>query len=446
MASADPPRTSRIARGAITGLAAARIGVAQLGHRARTPSAQAQADHEAALGRILFAALSQLRGSALKVSQLLSMHPDLLPEGVRRELARAQHQAMPLNRALVGRVFRQAFGREPEALFDHFEPAAFAAASLGQVHRAQLAGHGTVAVKVQYPGIATTINSDMQLMRGALRALAHTSMPLPADTVVQSVMNEIEATLLREVDYLQEAEQLQWFAHHAALPGVVLAQPILSHTRAQVLTQQYLPGQHLQAWLATAPTQAQRDQAGQTLWDWFMHCIFVLGRVHADPHPGNFLFLPDGTVGVLDFGCTRSLSEGFRTQVAQAWSALLRPTTDPQRDALVLKAYQALGLARADLSREVYTSELAPALADMQAWQIEPFTQPVFDFGHKSHPPITAARHQRVLGQHLLQVPGEMPAFERMWMGLMHLLTQLGARVRTGHPSILRATAPSPSH
>ena len=431
MDSADAPRTSRLARGAITGVAAARIGAARLGQRLRTPSPQAQAEHEAAVGRILFGALGQLRGTALKVSQLLSMHPTLLPEGVRRELARAQHQALPLNRALVGRVFRQAFGQEPEALFAQFEPTAFAAASLGQVHRAQLPGEGLVAVKVQYPGIAATIASDMQLARAALRALAHTDLPLPADPVMDSVMDEIEATLLREVDYLQEAEQLQWFAEHAALPGVAMARPLLSHTRAQVLTQQYLPGLHLDAWLATQPHQALRDRAGQHLWDWFMHCIFGLGRVHADPHPGNFLFAADSTVGVLDFGCTRELSEGFRTQMARAWSALLRPAADPQRDALVLQAYQALGLAGPDLALATYSAELAPALADMQAWQLEPFTQAVFDFSTKQPPPITPPEHQRVLGRHLAQVPGEMPAFDRMWMGLMHLLTRLGARVHT---------------
>jgi hypothetical protein len=173
-----------------------------------------------------------------------------------------------------------------------------------------------------------------------------------------------------------------------------------------------------------------------------MHCIFVLGRMHADPHPGNFLFAPDGTVGVLDFGCTRSLSGEFRAQVAQAWSALLRLPTDPQRDALVLQAYQGLGLVKADLTVQAYAAELAPALAEMQAWQMEPFTQPVFDFGTKTPPPITAGRHQRVLGEHLMQVPGEMPAFERMWMGLMHLLTQLGARVRTHSPAFLQGATP----
>ena len=109
-AKAEAPRTGKLARSAITGLAAARIGMAELSHRTRKRSAQAQAEHEAALGRILFGALGQLRGSALKVSQLLSMHPGLLPDGVRSELARAHHQAPPLNRALVGRVFRQTFG------------------------------------------------------------------------------------------------------------------------------------------------------------------------------------------------------------------------------------------------------------------------------------------------------------------------------------------------
>ncbi|WP_422845151.1 ABC1 kinase family protein [Acidovorax sp. M2(2025)] len=445
MVSDRAPRTSKLARSAITGLAAARIGMAEVGHRTRRRTPAAQAEHEAAVGRILFGALGQLRGSALKVSQLLSMHPQLLPEGVRRELARAHCQALPLNRALVGRVFRQAFGQEPEALFDHFEPTAFAAASLGQVHRAQLAGHGTVAVKVQYPGIASTIASDMQLVRGVLRTLAHTDLPLPEAPVVQAVMDEIEATLLREVDYLQEAAQLQWFAQHAAQPGVVIARPVLSHTRAQVLTQQFLPGQPLQAWLATRPRQALRDQAGQRLWDWFLHCTFVLGRVHADPHPGNFVFTPDGAVGVLDFGCTRELSAPFRHHVASAWSALLRPAGDPQRDAQVLQAYQALGLARPDLAVPTYARDIAPVLAEMQAWQVEPFTRPVFDFGTKAPVPLTPPAHQRVLGEHLVQVPREMPVFERMWMGLMHLLTLLGARVHTHHPQIHGSGPHSPA-
>ena len=441
MVDNNPPRTGRLARGAITGVAAARIGLAQIGHRTRSPSQQAQADHEAALGRILFGALAQLRGTALKVSQMLSMHPTLLPEGVRRELARGQHQAPPLNRALVGRVFRQTFGQEPEVLFSRFETTAFAAASLGQVHRAELPGHGTVAVKVQYPGIATTIASDMQLLRAALKGLAHTDLPLPAPSILASVMDEIEATLVREVDYLQEANELAWFAQHAAWPGVSMAMPVASHTRAHVLTQQFLPGMHLDAWLATQPTQAQRNQAGQRLWDWYLHCIFALGRVHADPHPGNFLFHPTGDgdchLGVLDFGCTRALSPAFRVGVSQAWTALLQPPA-PARDQTVLHAYQALGLVRAELPIAEFRAAL-PLLSAMQDWQLEPFAADVFDFSAKKPPPLPGAEQQRLLGRHMAGVPPEMPAFERMWLGLMHLLTQLGAQVRTDNPWVRRS-------
>lgn len=379
--------------------------------------------------------LGEMKGLPLKLGQMASYIDGIVPPGyedkVQRALKKLQDKAPPLSPEAAETMVKSELGAPPEHVFGKWEREPFAAASIGQVHRAWTKHGDHVAVKVQYPGIAATIASDMQLARAALRALAHTDLPLPTDPVMDSVMDEIEATLLREVDYLQEAEQLQWFAEHAALPGVAMARPLLSHTRAQVLTQQYLPGLHLDAWLATQPQQALRDRAGQHLWDWFMHCIFGLGRVHADPHPGNFLFAADGTVGVLDFGCTRELSEGFRTQMARAWSALLRPAADPQRDALVLQAYQALGLAGPDLALATYSAELAPALADMQAWQLEPFTQAVFDFSTKQPPPITPPEHQRVLGRHLAQVPGEMPAFDRMWMGLMHLLTRLGARVHT---------------
>jgi predicted unusual protein kinase regulating ubiquinone biosynthesis (AarF/ABC1/UbiB family) len=434
--SAKAPRTGALARGTITSVAAARLGLARLGERMRpagadaAAEADAQARHEAAMGRILFQAMGQLRGTALKVSQILSMDSSFLPEGVRRELARACHQATPLNRALVGRVFRQSFGQEPEALFTRFEPQAFAAASLGQVHRAELAGHGPVAVKVQYPGIATTIASDMRLLRTTLRALAHSDLPLPGDVVVERVLEEIERTLLHEVDYLHEARQLQWFAEHAALPGIVLPQPIASHSRAQVLTQQYLHGLHLADWLRTDPTQAQRNQAGQWLWDWFMHCTFDLGHMHADLHPGNFLFLPDGQLGVLDFGCTRQLSPAFRSGVLQAWRALLQPAS-PARDQGVQQAYGALGLVDASLDLATFTGELMPALSIMQAWQTEPFTAPVFDFAGKSRPPAPVAAQQKVLARHLAAVPPELPSFERAWLGLMHLLTEMQAQVHT---------------
>ena len=433
---AKSPRTGKLARGAITGLVAARIGLASLGHRLR-PAAQdaqtqvlAQTQHEAHLGRILYQAMSQLRGTALKVSQLLSMDATFLPAAMRQELTRACHQVVPLNRALVGRVFRANFGQEPEALFSSFDSAAFAAASLGQVHRAELTGYEPLVVKVQYPGIAATIESDMVLLRTTLYSLSHSSLTLPDSTVIERILVEIQAMLLREVDYLQEARALQWFGQYAAMPGVVIPQPVLSHTTAQVLTMQHLHGLHLHDWLQTQPSQSERNRYGQLLFDWFMHCAFGLKHLHADFHPGNILFMADGRLGILDFGCTRTLSSAFVHGILQAWGLVLTPPSTA-RSSELLKIYRRLGLVHVDLDETTFTQQLLPALAPMQAWQTQAFSRPVFDFAHKTPPPTPLAEHQRQLAQHMVGMPDEMPAFERAWMGLMHLLTRIGAQVNT---------------
>ena len=452
MPGADAPRTGALSRSAITGLAVARAGIAELGHRVGLGCGQAeqrQARHEAEIGRILFQAMSQLRGTALKVSQILSMDAHFLPVGVRRELARACHDVPPLNRALVGRVFRQAFGQEPEALFTRFEPTAFAAASLGQVHRAELSGQGRLAVKVQYPGIAATIPADMRLLRTTLKALGHGVLVLPEAAVVDRLLDEIEDTLQREVDYLQEADQLQWFGEHATLPGVVCPRPLLSHCRRQVLTQEHLEGRHLDDWLSHHPDQSRRDALGQCLFDWFMHCAFGLGHLQADLHPGNFLFLHDGRLGVLDFGCTRKLSAVFRDALTASWSAQLLPP-GPAQHALLLASYRRLGMVSPGLSETDFSRTVWPALKGFLDWQSEPFrlvdAEGRFDFSRKS-PPIHLDRSEhQVLMQHMNGLPPEMPAFERGWMGLMHLLTRIGARVDTRTSWVMHPAPTRPLH
>lgn len=443
MASAESraPRTGALSRGAVTGLAVARAGLADLSHRVqragRSEAEQAalRERHEAEVGRILFQALSQLRGCALKVSQMLSLEGSFLPPGIRRELARACHQAPPLNRALVGRVFRQSLGAEPEALFSRFEPVAFAAASLGQVHAAWLDGQGALAVKVQYPGIAGTLRADMRLLRHALRALGQGALALPDATVIEPVMDEIEATLQRELDYLEEASQLRWFARHAAWPGLRMPTVIDSHSSTQVLTMSRLDGLHLEAWLATGPAQAERDALGQILFDWFMHTGFGLGRLYADLHPGNLLFGPGAQLGVLDFGCIRALSPAFRAGLLATWAAWAEAGPAPRAPRL-LAAYRALGVVAPTLGEPEFERELLPALAPLLDWQTEAFmrqdAEGCFAFGAKSAlPPFDSAR-QRVLTRHLARVPAEMPVFERAWLGLMHVLSRLGARIRPG--------------
>jgi len=431
----DKLSTGSLARGAITGLAVAQAGIAHLGYRARNPSDEEasgahQARHEAELGKILFRALNQLKGTALKASQLLSMESGLLPEGVRLQLARGFHQATPLNRALVHRVFRQEFSQDADQLFRRFDAQAFAAASLGQVHQAELHSGERVVVKVQYPGIAASIGVDMRMIRTLLHGLRLSTDLLPGSEIVERIMADIECKLAEEVDYTHEADQLRWFGAHASSADILVPQPIASHSTRHVLTMQAVDGLHLDAWLATNPAQQARNRAGQLLFDWFLQSVFVWGRLHADPHPGNFLFLPDGRMGVVDFGCAKTISPDFAAAVGKAWCALLRRT--PGDDCEPLRhAYVDLAMISPNLSADEFKQELMPAIAPLQAWQIEPFRKSHFDFATRSPHPGFEAKQQRKIARYMTGFREEVPYFERTYLGINHMLKALGAQVST---------------
>ncbi len=435
------PATSKLKRSAISGLALAHAGVTHLGHQARQLTRNddskqaAQEQHEAELGRILFRALNQLKGTALKVSQLLSMEADFLPPAMRRELAKGCYQVTPLNRALIHKVFSSEFGQAPEQLFAHFEPVAFAAASLGQVHQATLSDGRAAAVKVQYPGIAASINSDMRMLRGILHAMALRTDAIPREEIIDRMMQELTVKLAEELDYEHETAQLQWFAQHVTLPGIVIPEVFTSHSSRRVLSMQRLDGLHLEAWLATEPTQALRDHFGQLLFDWFWHSIGTLGRLHADPHPGNFLFMPDGQLGVLDFGCTQNISTDFKAAMAQAWNALLeRPRHEDYTQ--VRLAYLALGVIDPELSLADFTAQLMPAITPLINWQLEPYRSASFDFRIKSPYPAPDRTHSKTMMRIAAGFHQDLPYFDRAYLGLMHMLTKIGATIVTTNPWI----------
>ncbi|MCH7345454.1 AarF/ABC1/UbiB kinase family protein [Pelomonas sp. CA6] len=431
------PRTGRLARGAVAGAAVARMGAARLAHqvgglaRPAAEQAAARAEHEQRLGRILFGALNQLKGTALKAAQLLSLEMGLLPEGLRRQLAQAHHQATPLNRALVLKLMKQEFGRGPEALFAQFQPQAFAAASLGQVHEARSFAGERLAVKLQYPGMAAAVDSDLRLLAGLLRPLgAGLNLALPDEALTRGVLEQLRARLLEELDYEREARELAWFgARMQALPDLVLPRVHTALSSARVLSMDHLDGLHLEPWLATAPSQAQRDRMGQLLLDSFMLGLTRLRRIQADPHPGNYLFMPDGRLGLLDFGRTLALDGEFLPQLARAWAARLDGDTAGH-----LAAYQRLGMVDPELGPRAFRERLMPALAPLLDWQLLPWRGEHFDFASLPPPPTMAPDAHRVALAHLRAVPPELPFVDRAYLGLVQMLRQLGARVRTGNP------------
>ena len=434
------PPSSKLGRSAITGLALAHAGASKLGHKARQWTRKeddrqaAQERHETELGRILFRALNQLKGSALKISQMLSMDSDFLPPGIRQELAKGCHQVTPLNRALIHKVFQREFNQAPEHLYAQFDHHAFAAASLGQVHHASLEDGRAVAVKVQYPGIAAAIGSDIRMLRGILTTMGLGSDTMPDKKIIDNATAELEQKLAEELDYEHEAAQLEWFRQHTRMPGIVIPRSLPELSSKRVLTMEKIDGLHLEAWLATQPDQGQRNHFGQLLFDWFWYSVCELGYLHADPHPGNFMFMADGHLALLDFGCTRAISPAFCVAMQVHWQALLMPL-GPERNQALLQAYVALGLFSSDLTQARFDTQVLPAIEAVQQWKIQGFESSRFDFSNKLPYPVYMDRQQnRLLAQEFKGFHPDMPYFDRAYLGLMHMLKSLGAVINTNNP------------
>ena len=305
--------TTKLGRALAGGKTAAKTGGALLGYYAKRPFLSSQGRriertkaHEKS-ARSLFSGLTLLKGTALKVAQQLSLETDMLPEAVCRELSRAYHQVPPINKALVRKVVQKELGAAPEALFKSFDLEAFAAASLGQVHRAIAEDGRRLAVKIQYPGIADTIENDMALVRQMLRPMVPGHQLMPA-------LAEVTARLKEEVDYLQEADNITCFKKRLNVEGIRLPDVHRDLTTRSVLSLGHLPGSPLDAWLSGGPTQKARQIVARRLNDIFLDALYQCHVIHADPNPGNFIIDDDLNVGLVDFGCVKHLGPDFIEQ------------------------------------------------------------------------------------------------------------------------------------
>ncbi|OON65814.1 ABC1 kinase family protein [Hymenobacter sp. CRA2] len=428
LSSLPTTKVARAARFAKTGL---KVGANYVKHYAKRAAGAdvSTEDLHAANAAELYGALSQMKGSVLKVAQMLAMEKNILPAAYAEQFAQAQYQTPPLSGPLVSKAFRDAFGKSPYELFDEFEPQARQAASIGQVHFARQAGRA-LAVKVQYPGVADSIRSDIRLVKPvALRVLGLD------EATVRPYLQEVETRLLEETDYALELRRGEAIAAQSRhLPHLEFARYYPELSAARILTMDWLPGQHLKEFLATAPPQAVRNQLGQALWDFYMHQLHTLRQVHADPHPGNFLLRAEhgGTVGVLDFGCVKEIP----ADVHRLFTALLAPETlaDEARLAALLEEAGVLRPQDPPSLRELYLRTLHDSLTLVG----RPFRQPAFDFGDPAFMQALYALGDNLMQQPELRQQREPRGSEhfiylnRTYVGLYALLTELGATVRTG--------------
>ena len=254
----------------------------------------------------IYDSLSELKGSALKVAQMLSMDKNLLPQAYIDKFSQSQYNAPPLSGPLIVQTFKKYFGKNPDQLFDKFNPKSTNAASIGQVHQAELNGK-KLAVKIQYPGVADSISSDLKLVKPiAFGMLGMSGKELDV------YMNEVEERLLEETDYeLEVRRSIEFSGACSNLRNVVFPQYYPELSSKRIITMDWLDGMHLREFLNTNPSQQLRDQIGQALWDFYNFQQHELRAVHADPHPGNFMITPEGKLGIIDFGCIKEMPEDF---------------------------------------------------------------------------------------------------------------------------------------
>jgi predicted unusual protein kinase regulating ubiquinone biosynthesis (AarF/ABC1/UbiB family) len=318
--------------------------------------------------------------------------------------------------ALVRIQVRNELGRPPEELFDAFEREPFAAASLGQVHRARR-GNEELAVKIQYPGIERAIGSDFTLLGGLLRSVelaAHRPQ-------LEAALAEVREHMEQEVDYVREANALETFARSFAdQDDVRVPRPVRELSARRVLTMERLEGLHADELLRAGTPQEERDRLATRLLELFFRQTMVLGLFQADLHPGNFLFLPGGRLGLLDLGCVKRLSPAFVRDHRRVF--LLSPGDEDAHAEL----YVRLGLLTP--GEERFEERLALLLRmqhlDVPRYQAD---QP-FDFGDAAAMRELSACLRDALRDGLTHP--EFVLYMRAKLGLYSLFHQLGARVR----------------
>ena len=256
----------------------------------------------------IYDGLKSLKGSALKVAQMLSMDKNFLPQAYVEKFSLSQFSVPPLSAPLVLKTFKSNFGKTPYEIFDEFNPNSINAASIGQVHLAKK-NNKKLAVKIQYPGVANSISSDLALVK----PIAIRMFNLQGKDS-DKYFKEVEDKLIEETNYLLELKQSQEVVDACSKIGnIIFPNYYPEFSSEKIITMDWMTGIHLSEFTAKNTDQEVGDKIGQALWDFYMYQIHVLRKVHADPHPGNFLVDDQNQLIALDFGCMKQIPEEFYT-------------------------------------------------------------------------------------------------------------------------------------
>lgn len=317
----------------------------------------------------IYDGLKQLKGSALKVAQMLSMEKSILPQAYVEKFSLAQFSVPPLSPPLVIKTFKKYFGKHPDELFDTFNATSVNAASIGQVHIATKNGK-KLAVKIQYPGVAESIASDLAMVKPIAMSMFNIK---GKDS--DKYFKEVEHKLVEETNYVLEVKQSKEISNACAhIANLKFPKYYEALSSERIITMDFMEGEHLSEFTAYNTDQNKANKLGQALWDFYMYQIHNLKKVHADPHPGNFLITKKGELIVLDFGCMKSIPQEFYTPYFE----LAKPENITNRDNFVSKLYELEILKEEDSEKELaFFTEM---FHDMLSLFTQPFHQEIFDF------------------------------------------------------------------
>jgi predicted unusual protein kinase regulating ubiquinone biosynthesis (AarF/ABC1/UbiB family) len=400
----------------------------------------------------IFDSLSELKGGALKVMQMISMDKNSLPGEYAKKFSEAHYKAPALSYPLVVKTFQQYFGKGPTDIFETFSKNAIHAASIGQVHEATLKGK-KLAVKVQYPGVADSLTSDLKIVK----PLASTLFNIRSSEV-DHYMEEVTARLMEETDYEHELKQgMEISVACKDIENVVFPEyyPELSNKR--VLTMDWINGIHLDQFMKTNASQEERNKIGQALWDFYNFQIHRLQMVHADPHPGNFLIMKDIPVsgatspgpslaerearqggetaeiklGILDFGCVKRLPDDFYNKFIQ----LLDKSILEDDIQLRKVCYDMRFLNVEDTPEETaFFFNLTKTILTLLS---RPVHEGRFDFSNKEYfkqifdSADRVSRMKEVRNSKVARGPRDGIYLGRVYFGLYNILHELGATIDT---------------
>lgn len=360
--------------------------------------------------------LGELKGAVMKVGQIVSQTQDFLPAEFSEALKKLQKEAPPVDFSVIKAQVEVELGDELSSLFKSFDEEPYAAASIGQVHRAVTLDGRQVIVKVQYPGVARSVNSDLKQLKLTLKLGGLLKMPKES---VDRLFLELQERLNEELDYALEADNLKLFhAFHKDDEHILIPSVVDALSTQRVITLDFIEGDSIDALDSLGYTVEQREQLANKLFDMLSNQLFDFQCIHGDPHPGNFAFRKDGTVVVYDFGCVKQL----KPEIVQAY-----------RDAVVYsikEAYTFVDDALIRLGARV-ANKPSPGPEYYKVWRdifFQPFMGEMFDYGAaKLH--MDTAKHTSLFFKHLelFQPPVESLYIDRMVSGHYWILKSMKA-------------------